>query len=130
MLVRFFILMAFPLSVFGASVSLPNSQQTYNYDEIRTSSGTTCRQAMGSNLTAEVGVIDADSFDRNHYSEIDKSFRKKDSDAAIYARIVYQIGAPKRIDCSQLYAIEIENLKAELEMLRRSQMFSMGGGAQ
>ncbi len=36
-----------------------------------------------------------------------------------YARIIIPIGAtPKRIDCSQLYDLEITRLKAEIQMLK------------
>jgi hypothetical protein len=36
-----------------------------------------------------------------------------------YARIIVPLGAaPKRIDCSELYDLEIARLKAEIEMLK------------
>ena len=36
-----------------------------------------------------------------------------------YARVVIPIGkAPKRLDCNRLYELEIQRLKAEIEMLK------------
>ena len=36
-----------------------------------------------------------------------------------YARIVIPLGAqPKRLDCARLYELEIEKLKAEIQMLK------------
>ena len=36
-----------------------------------------------------------------------------------YARIIVPLGAsPKRLDCSRLYDLEIERLKAEIELLK------------
>ena len=36
-----------------------------------------------------------------------------------YARVIIPLGKrPKRIDCSQLYQLEIERLKAEIEALQ------------
>lgn len=42
------------------------------------------------------------------------------SNSAIgYARIIVPLGAqPKRLDCSELYDLEIARLKAEIEMLK------------
>ena len=36
-----------------------------------------------------------------------------------YARIVIPLGStPKRLDCSRLYDLEIQRLKAEIQMLK------------
>jgi hypothetical protein len=42
-----------------------------------------------------------------------------DQSAIGYARIIVPLGAaPKRLDCSRLYDLEIARLKAEIEMLK------------
>lgn len=39
-------------------------------------------------------------------------------DMGVYGRITIPIGAPKRLDCSRLYDLEVERLKAEIDALR------------
>jgi hypothetical protein len=107
-------------------VNVPVSQQSYNYDEIRTSSGTTCRQALGSNLSVEMGVIAEDSSSgQDYFSDINNGYKSDADTGAIYGRVVYQIGAPKRLDCSRLYEMEIQTLKNELELMRANMMYGM-----
>ena len=95
-----------------SGINIPPPASSYNYDEIRTSGGSHCRQALGSNVTSEVGMVANDNGDA-----VDSG--------AIYGRIVYHFGTPKRIDCSKMYNLEIEMLRQEVEMLRRQNQYMM-----
>ena len=107
-------------------VVLPNTSQAYNHDEVRTSSGLSCRQASGGPTTIEFGVlarddeVDRDAFDPAFGEAVTQT------GGAVYARVVHALGAPKRLDCSRIYELEVERLKAEIEMLRIEQQYSMG----
>ena len=120
------------MSVYAVSTSgqvgivLPNSQQSFNHDEIRTSSGLSCRQAAGSHTNVEFGVVGSDEqFDRSSFDPTGESGTLNQR-AAVYARITHAFGAPKRLDCSRVYDLEVERLKAEIELLRLEQQYSMG----
>ncbi|MBA90340.1 MAG: hypothetical protein CMJ43_06625 [Phyllobacteriaceae bacterium] len=84
-------------------------------DEVRAADGTTCRSAVsGNGAYLDVGVIGTP-----------KSSGAGGSTASAYGRIVIPLGrSPKRLDCSQLYALEVERLKMELRLMQ------MGLGAQ
>lgn len=95
--------------VSAQSVNLPASRGGFSSDEITTSSGIRCRQAVDGGTTFDAGAVS----DEN-------------GGVGVYGRITIPIGAPKRIDCSQLYDLEIEKLKAELESLRQGKQGSSG----
>ncbi len=78
-------------------------QSNTNYDEITTTNGTRCRQAMGSNWNVDAGVLDS---------------QDGRSGGVVYGRVTYAIGAQKRIECSRLYELELESLRLEIELLR------------
>ena len=82
------------------TLQIPSARGSSQSDEVNTSSGVRCRQAVGSALMLDVGAV-ADS-----------------DDHGVYGRITIPIGAPKRLDCSRLYDLEVDRLKAEIESLR------------
>lgn len=91
-------------------------------DTIETASGTRCRQSINSNSgyvdvgvagSAGSGVPDARS------NSVFISIADRDNQAIAYARVTVPLGKkPKRIDCSQIYELEIQKLKAEIELLK------------
>ena len=95
--------------------NLPGVQLPQGADEVRAADGTTCRSAVsGNGAYLDVGVIGTP-----------KSSGAGGSTASAYGRIVIPLGrSPKRLDCSQLYALEVERLKMELRLMQ------MGLGAQ
>jgi len=102
----------------NSNVSINTSRgNTDNYDEIKTSEGVSCRQAMGSNLTAEIGVGQAEA--EEVFNEIENN-NKSSGGIAAFGRITYAIGAPKRIDCSQIYELELIKLREELRQLQEN----------
>lgn len=95
--------------------NLPGVQLPQGADEVRAADGTTCRSAVsGNGAYLDVGVIGTP-----------KSSGAGGSTASAYGRIVIPLGrSPKRLDCSQLYALEVERLKMELRLMQ------MGLGTQ
>ena len=96
------------------------NNSNFNYDEIRSSTGTTCRQAMGSNLELEAGVVGSDANNDGLYQDPTRDYNINNSGNAIYGRVTYYFGAPKRLDCSHLYELEIEMLRRQLNDLQET----------
>jgi hypothetical protein len=82
-------------------VSLPQGQ-----DEVRAADGTTCRSAVsGSGAYLDVGVVGGNS--------------ANPGGLATYGRVVVPLGRkPQRLDCSKLYALEVERLQMEIRLLK------------
>ena len=88
-------------------------------DSIETSSGTRCRQSMNSNgAYVDLGVTGtAASQDRQAQSFAYSDTPGRQSTA--YARVTIPIGPrPKRIDCSEVYQLELAKLRREVELLK------------
>jgi hypothetical protein len=83
-------------------------------DAITTSEGVRCSQSINSSGGyLDFGVAGGDL---SNYSVPGAS---PGQSAIGYARIIVPLGAsPKRLDCARLYDLEIERLKAEIEMLK------------
>jgi len=90
-------------------VSLPQGQ-----DEVRAADGTTCRSAVGgSGAYLDVGAINGSN--------------NRNGDVATYGRVVIPLGqGGKRLNCAELYDLEIARLRAELKLLQMG--LSSGGG--
>ncbi|GGX72565.1 hypothetical protein GCM10011309_23650 [Litorimonas cladophorae] len=87
--------------------NLPSQAFVSGQDVIKSTSGITCQSAIGhGGPKLDMGVIGSnDLFDRDSVS--------------IYGRVSVPIGKrPKRVDCTQLYDLEISRLKMELQLLR------------
>jgi hypothetical protein len=84
-------------------------------DSITTSEGVRCSQSINSSggyLDFGVAGGDLSSYTTPGTAPADQS-------AIGYARIIIPLGsAPRRLDCSRLYDLEIARLKAEIEMLK------------
>lgn len=90
-------------------------------DSIETSSGTRCRQSINSNGGyVDIGVAgSAGSGLPQQQSGVFISITERDKEALAYARVTIPLGRkPQRIDCSQVYELEIRKLRQELELLR------------
>lgn len=74
-----------------------------------------CSQSINSNGGyLDLGVAGGDL---NTYYASDTDNRPQS--AVGYARVIIPIGdTPRRLDCSRLYDLEIQRLKAEIEMLK------------
>jgi hypothetical protein len=88
---------------------LPTQSPSYGQDEVQAAGGVACRSSVGGGGPyVDMGIVGSqDPYSRNTTSA--------------YARIVVPLGErPRRIDCSQLYQLEIERLRMELELARMS----------
>ena len=116
-----------PVSVYGQSSSLnlqiPNSQQSYQQDRIR-SGDFECSMAIGSSTYTEFGVVgilnendptyNLISQDPNFNYDYDHFMR----DIGVYGKIVIPIGAPKeRLNCNAMYQLELRKRRLEVERL-------------
>lgn len=90
-------------------------------DSIETSSGTRCRQSMNSNngyvdmgLTGSAASPDRyDDGPSYGYSDI------RNQQGMAYVRVTIPLGhRPKRFDCSKIYALEVQKLQREVELLK------------
>lgn len=80
-------------------------------DSVTTSEGVRCSQSINSaGGYLDFGVVGGDL--SNYYDDNSQS-------AVGYARVVIPIGsAPRRLDCARLYDLEIQRLRAEIDMLK------------
>ena len=109
-----------PVSALAQNISLPNNYSASAYDEIRTQSGTTCKQAIGSPLNVEFGVVGSDSDESSKFNRPIENWQAGSQGSAVYGRISYALGTKPRLDCSRVLELEIQTLKEELMLLRNS----------
>ena len=90
----------------GSAFSLPGVSLPQGTDEVRAADGTSCRSAVGGNgAYLDMGAIGSPSDNMRTSS--------------VYGRVLIPLGAnSKRLDCSQLYQLEVERLKMELELAK------------
>lgn len=88
-------------------------------DSIETSSGTRCRQSINSSgAYVDLGVTGTTGTRDNYtYGFVYRDDRP--NQATAYARVTVPLGhRPERIDCRQVFELEIAKLKREVELLR------------
>ena len=108
------------------ALQLPTPSMSYQSDSFRAGE-LDCSMAIGGSLNLELGVLGG----VNNLGGNDLAPQTKD--IGIFARIVIPLNAPKsRIDCNQLYLLElqqrrleIEQLHAELEAMKQLQQEQM-----
>jgi hypothetical protein len=108
-------------------LALPAAPQSYQSDSFR-SGELDCSNAIGSATNLEFGVTGLIRNDDIGFNNIGRG-NSRAGDVGVYARIVIPLGGPKeRINCNDLYEIELQRkklevmrLEAELEELRRLQ---------
>lgn len=85
-------------------------------DSITTSEGVRCSQSINSNGGyLDLGIAGGDL--SSYYNSTDGGTAPQS--AVGYARIIIPLGqTPQRLDCGRLYELEIQKLKAEIEMLK------------
>jgi len=85
---------------------------TVNFDEIQ-AEGVRCRQAMTSATKIELGVGQ-----REEEEFLGQEYEPNGSgNTAVFARLTYQLGLPRRINCSRLYDLQILLLEERLRLL-------------
>lgn len=106
-------------------------QNTTGGDTVRGRDGTTCTEGTHVGPTLDFGVSgtkntansnsSSPQVINNYYADQESASNNNGNDIGVYARIVIPLGNDKeRIDCTQLYALEIERLKMELENMKKA----------
>ena len=85
--------------------TLPGVSLPSGHDEVRAADGTSCRSAVaGSGAYVDIGIISDPNAMRDN--------------TAAYGRVVMPIGRErKRINCAELYELEVQRLRMELKMM-------------
>ena len=93
------------------ALQLPTPSMSYQSDSFRAGE-LDCSMAIGGSLNLELGVLGG----VNNLGGNDLAPQTKD--IGIFARIVIPLNAPKsRIDCNQLYLLEVQQRRLEIEQL-------------
>lgn len=94
--------------------NLPGVQLPQGADEVRAADGTTCRSAVsGNGAYLDLGVIGTPK------SASTTTGSSNDHNFSAYGRVVIPLGrTAKRLDCTELYALEVERLKIELRLMQ------------
>jgi len=89
-------------------------------DSVRGRDGTTCKQGTYHSPTLDFGITanNLDSYD-DTFGNFNQN-RSRSDDVGVYARVVIPLGNNKipRVDCTQLYQLEIQRLQMELERMQ------------
>lgn len=93
---------------FSSGLYLPQVPMPSGQDEIRAADGTSCRSNAASNgAYLDVGAMGS----QDVAGEV--------NNGTFYGRIIMPLGeTPKRLDCTNLYNLEIQRLRHELELIR------------
>lgn len=93
---------------FSSGLYLPQVPMPSGQDEIRAADGTSCRSNAASNgAYLDVGAMGS----QDGAGEV--------NNGTFYGRIIMPLGeTPKRLDCTNLYNLEIQRLRHELELIR------------
>jgi hypothetical protein len=93
------------------ALQLPTPSMSYQSDSFRAGE-LDCSMAIGGSLNLELGVLGGvNNLGGNGLAPQTK-------DIGVFARIVIPLNAPKsRIDCNQLYLLELQQRRLEIEQL-------------
>ena len=111
-------LIGYVCDAFGQISISNNRNNNTNFDEIITSGGAKCRQAMGSNLNAEVGLGQTEE-ETYLIEDFGPNNNNNSGQVAIYARLTYAIGAAPRINCQHIYELELMKLRQQIINLQK-----------
>jgi hypothetical protein len=100
------------------NLSLPSTAGSYQSDSFR-ADGLDCSMAIGSSTNLEFGVV---GLINKNITTVTTSTDPNNQlkDIGVYGRITIPIGAPReRLDCNQLYQLELKKKRMEVERLER-----------
>ena len=94
------------------ALQLPTASMSYQNDSFR-ANNLDCSMAIGGSTNLEIGVMGG----VNNLGGAELAPQTKD--IGIFARIVIPLNAPKsRIDCNQLYLLELQQRRLEIQQLQ------------
>jgi len=102
------------------NLALPSVPQNYQSDKFRAGE-LDCSNAIGSATNLEFGVTGLIRDDDPYNNNRDPLYNSNSSDVGVYARITIPLGqkARSRIDCNQLYELELKKKRLEVLKLER-----------
>lgn len=102
------------------NLALPNVPQNYQSDKFRAGE-LDCSNAIGSATNLEFGVTGLIRDDDPYNNNIDPLYNSNSTDVGVYARITIPLGqkARSRIDCNELYELELKKKRLEVLKLER-----------
>ena len=107
----------------AAGINLPSAGQNNGMQEIRGASGVSCRESTSGNTRLEFGIVGAqDDVGRNSYNN-QADYTEGSHGSAVYGRISWSLDPPAKLNCKRLMDLEIEGLRAEIEMLKSQTHF-------
>jgi len=125
---RFILLMLISAAAMADSSSLnlnlPSTPGSYASDRIR-AGNVECSMAIGGSVNLEFGVVGVLNQNGPYMSNVgvypegydDEGLVK---DVGVYAKIIVPLNAPKnRLDCNQLYKLELQRQRIELQKLQQ-----------
>ena len=102
------------------NLAIPSAPGNFQYDKFR-SGELDCQNAIGSATTMEFGVVGM--IDNNYYDDLNNYINSgsRTGDVGVYARIVIPLGAraAERINCNDLYELELRRKRLEVMKLER-----------
>lgn len=122
---RAFPLLALLVASTGADAQglvLPPATPSYGQDEFQSSDGMSCRTSMDGSRRIEAGAFGTGADYRERRDRPVPTFnREPSSNVGAYIRFSIALDAPKsRIDCRQLFELELERKTLELELMKQS----------
>jgi hypothetical protein len=107
------------------NLNLPSTPGSYASDRIRTQGNVECSMAIGGSVNLEFGVVGVLNQNGPYTSNIGNYSEEYDEeglvkDVGVYAKIIIPLNAPKtRLDCNQLYKLELTRQRIELQKLQQ-----------
>lgn len=102
----------------SVSIALPGAPGSYQSDSFR-ADGLDCSMAIGSGTNVEFGVMGVLNNPNGTVVSTDPN-TNTNKNIGVYGRIIIPIGAPKnRLDCNELYQLELRKKRMEVERLER-----------
>lgn len=103
----------------AVSIALPGTVGSYQSDSFR-ADGLDCSMAIGSSTNVEFGVVGVINRTPGVTTITTDPSAGQAKEVGVYGRIIIPIGAPRqRLDCNQLYQLELRKKRMEVERLER-----------
>jgi hypothetical protein len=107
------------------NLNLPSTPGSYASDRIRTQGNVECSMAIGGSVNLEfgvVGVLNENGPYTGGLGSYPEDYEQEGlvKDVGVYAKIIIPLNAPKtRLDCNQLYKLELTRQRIELQKLQQ-----------
>ncbi len=103
----------------NANLSIPGASIPSGYDRVYSSTGTSCESSQEPDMYVQVGAVASqdDKYGSNSSNNYNGNYDRDEFGG--YVQVVIPISdGRKRVDCSKLYALELQKLEAEILKLK------------